>query len=94
IIEEGIQHLSHKMRIPNDITNVHITLLALVYTAIQSPSADVWISSGAAMRSCLELELHPEFRAILLDRSQCKLYRRVFWAAYCMGRSVCSALRR
>lgn len=95
IFREGIQHLSCRAPFPNEIAGVQATLLILQYAFINPLCANVWILSGAAMRSCLELGLHREIRGgKLLDPLLIDLRRRVFWVAYVMDRSICSTLQR
>ena len=95
LFEEGIQHLYNQARLPSDLASLQTTLLTLLYATIIPRSANVWILSGAAMRSCLELGLHRELpEKIGGDPETVELRRRIFWAAYCMDRSICSALQR
>jgi hypothetical protein len=53
LFEEGIQHLTSQANIPSDLVSLQINLLVLLYATINPRSANVWILSGAAMRSCL-----------------------------------------
>jgi hypothetical protein len=95
LFEEGIQHLSEKARIPDDLAGLQVTLLILQYASINPRLANVWMLCGAAMRSCLELGIHREApEAMSLDKLTLDLRRRVFWTAYCYDRSICSALQR
>jgi hypothetical protein len=95
LFAEGIQHLSSKAPFPNHLAEIQSTLLILQYALINPKHANVWILSGVVMRSCLELGLHREVSdAAGLDPSTIDMRRRVFWVAYCMGRSICSALQR
>ena len=95
LFEEGIQHLSERARIPSDLAGIQITLFILQYAAINPRLANVWMLSGAAMRSCLELGLHREPSDTLsLDELTLDLRRRIFWSAYGFDRSICSALQR
>ena len=95
LFEEGIQHLYSLPTFPSDITWLQTILLVLLYATVFPRSANVWVLSGAAMRSCLELGLHREPpESMGLDPETLDLRRRVFWAAYCMDRSICSALQR
>ncbi|KAK7413255.1 hypothetical protein QQX98_007843 [Neonectria punicea] len=95
LFEEGIQHLYSLPSFPSDIAWLQTILLVLLYATVFPRSANVWVLSGASMRSCLELGLHREPpRSANLDPETLDLRRRVFWAAYCMDRSICSALQR
>lgn len=95
LFEEGIQHLYSLPSFPSDIAWLQTILLVLLYATVFPRSANVWVLSGAAMRSCLELGLHRESPdSADLDPKMIDLRRRVFWAAYCMDRSICSALQR
>ncbi|KAF2714071.1 hypothetical protein K504DRAFT_530934 [Pleomassaria siparia CBS 279.74] len=95
LFQEGIQHLSSGMQIPSDLAGLQLNLLILLYATINPRSANVWILSGAVMRSCLELGLHREApetgRQNVLTT---ELKRKLFWSAYCMDRGICSALQR
>ncbi|KUI65953.1 Protein STB5 [Cytospora mali] len=94
LFEEGIQHLYSLPSFPSDIAWLQTILLVLLYATVCPRSANVWVLSGAAMRSCLELGLHREPPdSMALDTEATELRRRVFWAAYCMDRSICSALQ-
>jgi hypothetical protein len=53
LFEEGIQHLTSYMHVPSDIASLQVNLLVLLYASINPRSANVWILSGAALRSCL-----------------------------------------
>lgn len=53
LFEEGIQHLTSHMYVPSDIASLQVNLLVLLYASINPRSANVWILSGAALRSCL-----------------------------------------
>ena len=94
LFEEGIQHMSSHARMPTYLAGLQSTLLALQYATINPRSANVWILSGAAMRSCLELGLHREPCDNSLDPLTLDLRRRIFWSAYCQDRSICSTLQR
>ncbi|KEY74757.1 hypothetical protein S7711_06659 [Stachybotrys chartarum IBT 7711] len=98
LFEEGIQHFSSLSSFPSDIAWLQVILLLLLYATIFPRSANVWVLSGSAMRACLELGLHRELPDDEICSSAnseiCDLRRRVFWAAYCMDRSICSALQR
>lgn len=95
LFEEGIKHFSSQMQVPTDLAGLQLNLLILLYATINPRSANVWILSGAVMRSCLELGLHRESpNNGTLDASTIELRRRLFWSAYCMDRSICSALQR
>ena len=95
LFEEGIQHLSADAQIPSDLAGIQATLLVLQYASINPRLANVWMLSGAAMRACLELGLHREApEALAFDKLTLDLRRRVFWAAYCFDRAICSALQR
>lgn len=97
LFEEGIQHLYSLKSFPSEIAWLQIILLVLLYATVFPRSANVWVLSGAAMRACLELGLHrepPEESLKSMDTETLDLRRRVFWAAYCMDRSICSALQR
>lgn len=94
LFEEGIQHLYSLPSFPSDIAWLQTILLVLLYGTVCPRSANVWVLSGAAMRSCLELGLHRELPdSIGLHPDAIDLRRRVFWTAYCMDRSICSALQ-
>ncbi|KUI62410.1 Transcriptional activator protein acu-15 [Cytospora mali] len=94
LFEEGIRHLYSLPSFPSDIAWLQTILLVLLYATVCPRSANVWVLSGAAMRSCLELGLHREPPdSMALDTEAIELRRRVFWAAYCMDRSICSALQ-
>lgn len=58
LFKEGVQHLSSKAPFPDDLAGVQALLLILQYAFINPLCANVWILSGAAMRSCLEVGLH------------------------------------
>jgi hypothetical protein len=95
LFEEGIKNFSNHMQIPSDLAGLQLNLLILLYATINPRSANVWILSGAVMRSCLELGLHREPPETLRQSAfNTELRRRVFWSAYCMDRSICSALQR
>jgi len=95
LFEEGIQHLSERAKIPSDLAGLQVTLMVLQYASINPRLANVWMLCGAAMRSCLELGLHREPPdAMAFDKLTLDLRRRVFWSAYNIDRSVCSALQR
>lgn len=95
LFEEGIQHLYSLTSFPSDIAWLQTVLLLLLYATVFPRSANVWVLSGVAMRSCLELGLHREPPGFMvLDATTSDLGRRVFWSAYCMDRSICSALQR
>lgn len=95
LFEEGIQHLHGLSSFPSDIAWLQTNLLVLLYATVFPRSANVWVLSGASMRSCLELGLHREPPdSVGMDDETLDLRRRVFWAAYCMDRSICSALQR
>ncbi|KAH8892680.1 hypothetical protein GQ53DRAFT_719140 [Thozetella sp. PMI_491] len=95
LFEEGIHHLYGLPSFPSDIAWLQIILLVLLYATVFPRSANVWVLSGAAMRSCLELGLHREPPETLeMSPQTLDLRRRVFWSAYCMDRSICSALQR
>lgn len=98
LFEEGIQHFYSLPSFPSDIAWLQTILLVLLYATVFPRSANVWVLSGAAMRAYLELGLHrePSHESLVggLDSETLDLRRRVFWAAYCMDRSICSALQR
>lgn len=95
LFQEGIKHFCSQMKIPSDLAGLQLNLLILLYATINPRSANVWILSGAVMRSCLEFGLHRESPEIeKLDAFTIELRRRLFWSAYCMDRSICSALQR
>ncbi|KAI9737953.1 MAG: hypothetical protein M1834_009323 [Cirrosporium novae-zelandiae] len=97
LFKEGITHMSNKLYFPNDLANLQATLLILQYACINPKAASVWILSGAAMRTCVELGIHreaSESNNMYMDPVTMDLRRRVFWFAYCMDRSICSALQR
>lgn len=95
LFEEGIQHLHGLSSFPSDVAWLQTILLVLLYATVFPRSANVWVLSGASMRSCLELGLHREPPCSEgMDEEALEIRRRVFWAAYCMDRSVCSALQR
>ncbi|KAI1335045.1 fungal-specific transcription factor domain-containing protein [Xylariaceae sp. FL0016] len=95
LFEEGIQHLYSLSTFPSDVAWLQVTLLVLLYATVLPRSANVWVLSGAAMRACLEIGLHREPPISLgLDENQLELRRRIFWSAYTMDRSICSALQR
>jgi hypothetical protein len=95
LFEEGIKHFCSQMRVPSDLAGLQLNLMILLYATINPRSANVWILSGAVMRSCLELGLHREPLDIgKIDAFTIDLRRRLFWSAYCMDRSICSALQR
>lgn len=58
LFEEGIQHLTTHMHVPSDIASLQVNLLVLLYASINPRSANVWILSGAALRSCLVCLTH------------------------------------
>ncbi|TVY41660.1 Pyrimidine pathway regulatory protein [Lachnellula subtilissima] len=95
LFAEGSQHLSRKASFPNHLAEIQSTLLIHQYALINPKYANVWILSGVVMRSCLELGLHRKVSdAAGLDPATIDMRRRVFWTAYCMDRSICSALQR
>lgn len=95
LFREGIGHLSTGMPFPNELAGIQATLLILQYAEINPKCGNIWILSGAAMRSCVELGLHREPRGtIIQDASNIDRRRRVFWSAYCMDRMVSPALQR
>lgn len=99
LFNEGLQHLSSRAPFPDDLASLQVTLLILQYAFINPLCANVWVLSGTAMRTCLELGLHrnlSDSQAALgrLDSGLVERRRRVFWVAYVMDRSVCSALQR
>ncbi|KAH0836958.1 putative gal4-like transcription factor protein [Fonsecaea pedrosoi] len=95
LFKEGIRHLSQNAAYPSDMAWIQVTLLILQYASINPKLGNVWILSGFAMRNCLELGLHREVsKSIGLDPLTIDLRRRIFWAAYCMDRSICAALQR
>ncbi|KAK5120745.1 hypothetical protein LTR85_006103 [Meristemomyces frigidus] len=95
LFEEGVQHLRRQPQADDDVAALQTDLLILLYATINPRSANVWVLSGAAMRSCLELGLHRECPGILgLNEDVVELRRRVFWVAYTMDRSICSAIQR
>ncbi|KKY16864.1 putative c6 transcription factor [Phaeomoniella chlamydospora] len=96
LFKEGIQHLCNEAPFPNDLAGVQLTLLILQYAEINPKCANVWVLGGAAMRSCLELGLHrePSVKVIDPDPATLDLRRRIFWMAYCLDRTICSALQR
>lgn len=96
LFDEGIHHLYGLATFPSGLAWLQIVLLVQLYATIFPRSANVWVLSGAAMRSCLELGLHrePSDNNVDLAPEELDLRRRVFWAAYCMDRSICSVLHR
>ncbi|ETI24690.1 hypothetical protein G647_04059 [Cladophialophora carrionii CBS 160.54] len=95
LFKEGIRHLSQNAAYPSDMAWIQVTLLILQYASINPKLGNVWILSGFAMRNCLELGLHREVSESMgLDPLTVDLRRRIFWAAYCMDRSICAALQR
>lgn len=95
LFNEGISHLTTSLQYPNDLASLQATLLILQYAEINPKCANIWILNGASMRSCLELGLHREpVRPIALDKKTVELRRRLFWAAYCMDRTISPALQR
>ncbi|KAF2105969.1 fungal-specific transcription factor domain-containing protein [Lophiotrema nucula] len=95
LFEEGSKHFSSEMTVPSDLAGLQLNLLMLLYATINPRAANVWILSGAVMRSCLELGLHRESLELAAqDAMTTELRRRLFWSAYCMDRSICSALQR
>lgn len=95
LFKEGIRHLSQNAAYPSDMAWIQVTLLILQYASINPKLGNVWILSGFAMRNCLELGLHREVSDSMgLDPLTVDLRRRIFWAAYCMDRSICAALQR
>jgi hypothetical protein len=60
LFEEGIRHLPSQPRGSSDLEGIQMNLLILLYATINPRSANVWILSGAAMRSALVSPLpHP-----------------------------------
>ncbi|CZR68185.1 uncharacterized protein PAC_18084 [Phialocephala subalpina] len=95
LFSEGVQHLSSKAPFPNDLAEIQSTLLIIQYALINPKYANVWVLSGVVMRSCLDLGLHREVsKDAGLDSLTVDMRRQVFWVAYCMDRSICSALQR
>ncbi|KAI1625183.1 fungal-specific transcription factor domain-containing protein [Exophiala viscosa] len=95
LFREGIAHVSTGMPFPNELAGIQATLLMLQYAEINPNCANIWILSGAAMRSCVELGLHREPRGtVLKDPRAVNQRRRIFWMAYCMDRMVSPALQR
>lgn len=95
LFKEGIRHLSNPAPFPSDMAWIQVTLLILQYASINPKLGNVWILSGLAMRDCLQLGFHRDIsESITLDPLEIDLRRRIFWAAYCMDRSICAALQR
>ena len=106
LFEEGIQHLYGLPVFPSELAWLQTILLVLLYATVFPRAANVWVLSGVAVRSCLELGLHreqPHADAIasshpgedgLAPDEEADLRRRVFWAAYCLDRSICSVMQR
>lgn len=97
LFQEGIQHFYSLKSFPSEIVWLQTVLLILLYATVFPRSANVWVLSGTAMRACLELGLHrepPDESLDGMDSETLDLRRRVFWSAYCMDRSICSALQR
>ncbi|KIX00535.1 uncharacterized protein Z518_10675 [Rhinocladiella mackenziei CBS 650.93] len=95
LFQEAISHLSTSLSYPTDLASLQATLLILQYAEINPKCANIWILNGASMRCCLELGLHREpVRSVELDRDTIELRRRLFWAAYCMDRTISPAVQR
>lgn len=95
LFQEGIRHLSNPDPHPSDMAWIQVTLLILQYASINPKLGNVWILSGLAMRDSLELGFHRDLSGTnTLDPLIIDMRRRIFWAAYCMDRSICAALRR
>lgn len=99
LFEEGIQHMYGLPARSSELAWLQTILLVLLYATVFPRAANVWVLSGVAMRSCLELGLHREpslNRSVSDDNNNdnVDLRRRVFWAAYSIDRSICSALQR
>lgn len=95
LFREGTAHLATSQPFPDDLAGIQANLMILQYAEINPKCANVWILSGAAMRSCLELGLHREpVRALVHDASAMDLRRRIFWMGYCMDRTISPALQR
>jgi hypothetical protein len=95
LFREGTSHLSANLPFPNELAGIQATLLILLYAEINPNCGNIWILTGAAMRSCVDLGLHREPKgAIVQEGSVMELRRRVFWMAYCMDRTVSPALQR
>ena len=99
LFEEGIQHLYSLTAFPSEMAWLQTILQVLLYATVFPRAANVWVLSGVAMRSCLELGLHreqPHSTPSGDDDSgeSAALRRRVFWSAYCLDRQICSALQR
>lgn len=95
LFREGTAHLSASLPFPNELAGIQATLLILLYAEINPNCGNIWILTGAAMRSCVDLGLHREpSRGIIEEESAMELRRRVFWMAYCMDRTVSPALQR
>ncbi|KAJ9639800.1 hypothetical protein H2204_003593 [Knufia peltigerae] len=97
LFTEGVAHLNSLSTCPSDITWVQAILLATLYATIVPRSANVWVLSGVAMRTCVELGLHRELPTGIMashgpDDKETR--RLVFWTAYCIDRSICSSLQR
>jgi hypothetical protein len=94
LFNEGIRHLSERAGIPDDLAGLQVTLLTLHSAIINPHFGNVWVLCGVAMRACLELGLHREppltaqFDPAILEYRRC-----LFWAAYCVDRTICSALQ-
>ncbi|CAK7205335.1 hypothetical protein SEUCBS139899_008105 [Sporothrix eucalyptigena] len=97
LFEEGLQHFYGLSVFQSELAWLQTILLVLLYATVVPRAANVWVLSGVAMRSCLEMGLHREDDTCIdsdVDNEERDLRRRVFWAAYCMDRSICSALQR
>jgi hypothetical protein len=95
LFDEGLQYLYRHPRYGDDIAGLQANLLILLYATINPRCANVWVLSGAAMRTCLELGLHRH----QTDKSDAgdsanQLHQNLFWVAYSMDRSICSAVQR
>lgn len=107
LFEEGIQHIYGLPVFPSELAWLQTILLVLLYATVFPRAANVWVLSGVAVRSCLELGLHreqphadsiapssyPNEEGLSRDE-EADLRRRVFWAAYCLDRSICSVMQR
>ncbi|CAK7233147.1 hypothetical protein SBRCBS47491_008510 [Sporothrix bragantina] len=99
LFEEGIRHLYGLTTFPSEMAWLQTVLQVLLYATVFPRAANVWVLSGVAMRSCLELGLHREQPHCTTtgdndNGETAALRRRVFWSAYCLDRQICSALQR
>jgi hypothetical protein len=80
---------------PSALAEVQVVLLLQHYSTINPKCVFVWSLSGAAVRACVELGLHPQCPETKhLDVLTVDIQRRVCWVAYVTDQQACTALYR